>query len=344
MKKAVIVYDTKITRQMLDKHLSFLKEAGYEMQIIRDWENITHEEFQKLMLDTELHGPEGYAPNPEILEAVRDAEILTVHFSCISKAIIDAAKNLKVLGVCRGGCDNVNVAYAKEKGILCVHSAARSSDAVADTTVALMIAESKNLVRGSILLHQGGWANTYSNDAHTHNMRKMTVGIIGCGLIGSRVATRLHGFGARILGYDPWLDAEAVRTQGIEPVSFDTLLSESDMVTIHLRLSEQTAGFMGEKEFAKMKEGAFFINTARAGLMDEDALVGALKSRHLAGAAIDVYSTEPISMDHPYLSLDNITLTPHIAGYSCDTVENSIEQMGEELRRYVAGKPMCHVM
>lgn len=344
MKKAVIVYDTKITHEMVEKHMSFLRDAGYEVQIIRDWEGITHEDFQKLMLNTELYGPEGYEVNPEILTAVANADILTVHFSIVNRTLLDAAKNLKLLGVCRGGCDNVNIAYAKEKGITCVHSAARSSDAVADTTVALMIAETKNLVRGSILLHQGGWANTYSNDAYTHNMRKMTVGIIGCGLIGTRVAERLKPFGAKVLGYDPYLSEDVVAQRGFTPVSLDELLSTADIISIHLRLSKDTEQFMGESQFAKMKQGAFFINTARAGLVDEQALTQHLSSHHLAGAAVDVFSTEPIPMDHPYLKLDNITLTPHIAGYSCDTVENSIEQMGEELRRYVADEPMLYVM
>lgn len=344
MKKAVIVYDTKITREMVDKHMSFLGEIGYDVQIIRDWEGITHEEFQKLMLGTEVNGPESYEANPEILAAVADAEILVAHFSIINKEVLDAAKNLKLLGICRGGCDNANIAYAKQKGITCVHSAARSSDAVADTTVALMIAESKNLIRGSLLLHKGGWESTYSNDKYTHNMRKMTVGIIGCGLIGSRVAARLKPFGAKVIGYDPWMKPETIEKLGITPVDQDTLLATADIVTIHLRLTKDTEGYLGKEEFCKMKEGAFFVNTARAGLIDENALVEALRSRHLAGAAIDVFSVEPLPMDHPYFSLDNITLTPHIAGYSCDTVENSIELMGEELRRYVDGEPMISVM
>lgn len=171
-------------------------------------------------------------------------------------------------------------------------------------------------------------------------MDKCTVGLIGYGYIGSRVVKRLQGFDCKILVYDPFVDAAEIEKDGVTVVGLDELLVQSDFVSMHLRLSKKTEKFMGREEFAKMKKTAYFINTARAGIVDTDALVEALKNKTIGGAAIDVYDEEPMPMDHPYLTLDNITLTSHLAGTSCDTSRVSVEIGVDQLKRYLKREPM----
>lgn len=337
MKKILMVSDCVISREMYMKYFDFAWSEN-KVVIVEDMKGFTDIDFQKWMLDTEQKGPEAFKANEEVLKQVSDTEILVVHMSIINKKILDAAKNLKIIFVCRGGCDNINMQYAAEKGIKVINAASRSADAVADVTVAMMISEMKNLIRSAIAMHDGKWIKEFTNFGHHHNLKTQTVGIIGFGEIGQRVAERLKGFGCRILAYDPFISDENIVHRGGNPVSFDNLLKESDIVSIHLRLSEKTRHFIGEKEFTKMKKTAYFINNARSGLVDQKAMINALKTRKIMGAALDVFDVEPLPLDHPLRELDNVSLTPHMAGVSCDTVNNGVELMAEELQKYLKGK------
>lgn len=174
-------------------------------------------------------------------------------------------------------------------------------------------------------------------------MRNCTVGLIGYGYIGSRVAKRLIGFESKVLVYDPFVDPSKIEGENVTCVSLDELLEKSDFISIHLRLSEHTDKFMNKEKFDKMKETAYFINTARSGLVDTDDLIHALQNKTIGGAAVDVFDVEPLPKDHPYLKLDNITLTSHLAGTSCDTMRTSVEIGLNELKSYLTGEPMCNI-
>ena len=169
-------------------------------------------------------------------------------------------------------------------------------------------------------------------------MVNMKVGIIGYGTIGSRVQKRCEAFGSEVIVYDPFVSEESLAAQGAKPVPLEKLLKEADIVTIHLRLSEKTLNFLGEKELAMLKSTAYVINTARAGLIQEEALIHALKERRICAAALDVYNEEPLPMDHPYMELDNVVLIPHLAGSSCDTMLNSFILMNGEMQHYCKGE------
>jgi len=171
-------------------------------------------------------------------------------------------------------------------------------------------------------------------------LKNHTAGLIGFGIIGHKVAARLKAFGVKVLTYDPYCSKETAEAAGVELVSFEELLKRSDYVSMHARLSDSTKNLMGEKEFKMMKPTAFFINTARAGLVDEAALVKALQEKTIRSAAIDVYSKEPLPADHPLLKLDNVTLTPHHAGATTDNLSNSLDIMLEELDRYFGGQEL----
>lgn len=203
------------------------------------------------------------------------------------------------------------------------------------------ISENKNLARSYKLLMDEVWCKKYANQSHIRDMRKCTVGLVGVGNIGSRVAKRLAGFESRVIAYDPYLRPEQVEELGIERVeTLEGLLAQSDFASLHMRISEDTHHMINAGALALMKPTAYLVNTARADLVDEEALAGALSDHRISGAAIDVYPDEPLAEDHPYLSLDNITLTSHLAGTSADTMQASVEIGVEELTRYLKGEPL----
>lgn len=331
MKKAIVVHDGfAVTRDLCEAHFNFLKDEGYEVEYIWDYQD--QKDGTKIMMDTESNPPEALPLNQELLEKVPEAEILIVHFSIVNKQLIDAAKNLKILAVCRGGCDNVNVDYAREKGITVIHAASRSSNAVADATIAMAICEVKNFMRGFVNMHKGVRNPVYLNKGNNHDLNHMTVGLIGYGEIGSRVAKRFKACGSRVIVYDPFVPAEKIREKGEETASLEGLLTSADIVSMHLRLSDKTRNFLNRERIAMMKPTTYVVNTARAGLIEEDALYDALAENKIAGAALDVFWDEPVSPDSRWMKLKNLTCTPHMAGGSCDTMLNAVTLVEEQLK------------
>lgn len=304
----------------------------------------TVNEVMKCMHETELHGPTGYPFPEELFDLVKDVEIIVVHVTPITRELIDAAQNLKMVAIMRGGCDNVDVSYLLDKGITVTNAAWRSANAVADATIGMILAETKNIARGHAALKQGQWRKKFPNDGEVHDLKTRTVGIIGFGNIGQRVAQRLKGFETRIIVHDPYMPDEAIEKLGYQPVSKNQLCKEADIITIHLRQSELTVGFIGKEELSLMKPTTTIVNTARARLIDEMALAEFLKEGKLMGASLDVFNEEPLPADHPFLQMDNVTLVPHIAGTSADTMVNSFTIVYEDLQRYMEGKqPQCVV-
>ena len=333
MEKILMVADCVVTEALYRKYFP-AAFAAHEVEVVEDMKGYTTIDFQKLMLGTEQRGAEAFEANPEIVENIREATVLVVHMSVINRQVLDAAEKLKTIFVCRGGCDNLNMELIKERGIRLFNAASRSADAVADYTVAMMIAETKNMIRSAIALANGKWEKEFSNFGHHHNLGRLTVGIIGFGEIGRRVAKRLEGFGCGVLVHDPYLPDAEVEKRGGTPVTLDRLLREADIVTLHLRLSESTKNFLGEAELGKMKKTAYLVNTARSGLVDQEALAEALRQHRLMGAALDVFDVEPLPADSAFRSLDNVSLTPHMAGVSCDTVDIGVELMGEAFAKH----------
>lgn len=337
--KVLCVYDSYITKELMSQ-MKELEEYGAEVSMVRDKDMQNMGNITDRMLLLEQNGVDAAPTCEEMLAACADKDILVVHCSSINKKIIEACPNLKVAAVLRGGYENADVEELTKRKIPLINAPWRSSVAVADFTVGMMIAENKNIARSHKLICEGKWCKSYVNQNYIHNMDKCTVGLIGYGYIGSRVVKRLQGFDCKILVYDPFVDASEIEKDKVAVVELDELLAQSDFVSMHLRLSEKTTKFMGKEEFAKMKKSAYFINTARSGIVDTDALVEALRNRTIGGAAIDVYDEEPMPMDHPYLTLDNITLTSHLAGTSCDTPRVSVEIGVDQLKRYLKGEPM----
>ena len=275
-----------------------------------------------------------------IIDFVDLAEIAITQLAPFSAAMLKRMPALKLIAVARGGPVNIDLAAAREQGILIVNAPGRNASAVAEFTIGAIIAETRLMTRGHDALRRGEWrGDLYRSDLVGRELSQMTVGVIGYGHIGTKVVRLLKGFGGRILVADPYVDLlpEDAR-DGVVQTTLRALLRESDVVTLHARVTKETLGFIGRAEFAAMRKGAVFINTARGPMVDYDALTEALKSGHLRGAMLETFAVEPAPAGLELLRLDNVTLTPHIAGASLKTIERAADAAAEEVRRYLAGE------
>ena len=327
--KLVGIGDLFIPKDYISNGFRSFEKFGVEITTL-DWKLNGFQELQKINLLVETGGCEAYQLPEYILEAVREADIVITQFCPVTRKMIDNCSKLKAIGVLRAGIENINLEYASEKGILVYNTPGRNSDAVADFSVGMMIAECRNIAKGHFGLKNGDWIRLYPNSDYIPDFPGKTVGIIGLGEIGQKVAKRLAGFDMRLLGYDPYL---AQPLPGIEMVSLEQLMTESDFVTIHARMTKETEGMINQELIGKMKPTAYLINTSRAGLINEAALYEALKNKQIAGAALDVFALEPPGADYPLVTLDNVTITPHMAGGSKDAFLNSPKKLASEMEK-----------
>ena len=289
--------------------------------------------------NAEVNGAESCPVTAEMLQAVRDADAIVVHTAPVNRAVLDAAPAVKHVGVLRTGVENVNVELCSQRGITVYNADGRNAAAVADQTVAMMLCEMRNIARGHAALMAGKWTKVFPNVYDSHDMANCTVGILGVGKIGSLVARRLSGFGCRILGCDPFLPEAEILARGChEAVSKEELLRRSDFVTMHMVYREGDAPLIGAEELALMKKSAILVNCARAGLVDTQALIAALQEKRIGGAAIDVFDAEPLPEGHPFLSLPNVTLTPHSAGTTVDAFANSVSIIRGQFQQLLDGQ------
>jgi D-3-phosphoglycerate dehydrogenase len=277
----------------------------------------------------------------EVVAMLGDAEIMVTQLAPLSAGMMDRLPYLKFVAVSRGGPVNIDMAAARERGIIVVNTPGRNASAVAEFTIGAILAETRNITRGHESLRRGEWrGDLYRADLTGEELSEMTVGLIGYGEVGRRVVKFLKAFGCRILVSDPYvqLTAEDLR-DGVIQTSLERVLQESDVVSLHPRVTAETTQMMNTGTFAAMKKGAYFINTARGPLVDYDALYEALKSQRLRGAMIETFGVEPVPPEWPLLQLPNLTMTPHIAGASLKTVRYAASLAAEEVRRYLDKEP-----
>ncbi|MER8544826.1 MULTISPECIES: 2-hydroxyacid dehydrogenase [unclassified Mesorhizobium] len=277
----------------------------------------------------------------EVVDFIGDAEIFVTQLAPLSESMMQRLPTLKLVAVSRGGPINIDMAAAKAHGITVVNVPGRNASAVAEFTIGAILAETRLIRVGHEALRKGEWrGDLYRADRTGRELNEMTVGVIGYGNIGTRLVRLLRAFGCRILVCDPYVQLSAEdRNAGVELVALDDLLSRSDVVTLHSRVTEETRGLIGKNAIARMKPGVIFVNTARGPLVDYDALYDALVSGQIGSAMLETFAIEPVPADWPLLQLPNVTLTPHIAGASVRTVTYAAEQAAEEVRRYIAGLP-----
>lgn len=295
-------------------------------------------------------GPAGdeiseYSGAPEdLFEMVSDAEVLVTHLAPVTKSLIDAAPKLRFIGVSRGGPVNINVKAAKERGIAVVNAPGRNASAVAEFTIGAILAETRVITTAHMSMARGEWrGDLYRADRTGRELSELTVGIIGYSHIGQRIVRLLKPFGCRILVCDPYVRLSIQdEVEGVRQVDLDTLIRESDVVTLHVRVTNETKNIISAERIAAMKQGAYLINTARGSLVDQDALVAALSSGKLRGAALDTFATEPPAPDDPILSLPNVTLTPHIAGASVYVTRFAANVIARDLENFLHDQPLTN--
>lgn len=300
----------------------------------------------------------------ELIEHSKDKEIIITSYDKITSEVIDGAPNLKLIACTRATPVNVDTEYAKSKGIKVIYTPGRNSDSTAEHTIALMLSVARNIPMAYKALKEGKYTNdvvadneakeglrkdvVWSFDENSpyvvfkgQELKDKTLGIIGYGSIGRRVADLAMAFGMNILVYDPFVSEIDVDRIGRKKVDLDYLYANSDFVTVHLKVTESTKGMINEEAFKKMKNTAYFINCARAAVVDEDALISALREGEIAGAALDVYASEPIHSNHPFITeLDNVVITPHIAGATYDILTNHTKMVIGEINRFKSGEPL----
>jgi D-3-phosphoglycerate dehydrogenase len=280
-----------------------------------------------------------FSGNPsQLARELKDEDILVVHAAPVTDAVMAASPNLKLICCARGGPVNIDVAEATKRGIPVVSSPGRNADAVADYVIGVMIIVARNLSgANNFLREKQKFDRSAFQSFFGHELRGKTLGLIGYGNVGSKVAKRAQAFGMAILVYDPFIEKSKIEAPGIKVAGLDELLSQSDFISVHAREAEENVNMIGKKQFDLMKRTAYFINSARGSLVDEGALIDALVAKRIAGAALDVVKNEPVSPDNPLVSMANVFITPHVAGASHEVPLRGAEILATQVERFIAG-------
>lgn len=290
--------------------------------------------------DVEVWPEYGPPPKQVIVEKARDADALvTLLTDKIDLEVFNAASNLKIVAQMAVGYDNIDVEEATKRGIYVTNTPGVLTETTADLTWALLMAIARRIVEADRYVREGKWKIAWHPKMLLgKDVYGATLGIIGAGRIGSAVARRAKGFNMRILYYDIVRRPEMEKEVGAEFVDLNTLLRESDFITIHVPLTKDTYRLIDAEKLKLVKRTAYIINTSRGQVIDEVALYKALKEKRLAGAALDVFEKEPISMDNPLLELDNVVLTPHIGSASYETRSKMAEMVATNLIEFFRGR------
>jgi phosphoglycerate dehydrogenase-like enzyme len=281
----------------------------------------------------------------KLVKALQGVDVLVTEVDQVRKYTFPKVPDLRVISCCRGRPVNIDIETATEYGIPVLAVPGRNADAVADLTLLFMLAMLRHLLPVAGILREEGdemekLARVFVQYKGAELWEK-TVGLVGLGAVGRAVAARLLPFGALIVAYDPYVTEEHAGELGVALLSLDELLKQADIVSLHSAVTDETTGLIGEREFGLMKQGAYFINTARSALTDEGALYHALRDKHLAGAALDVFEDEPPSPDHPLLTLDNVIATPHIGGSTAEvTIHQSRIAVADLVRLFEGQRPL----
>jgi D-3-phosphoglycerate dehydrogenase len=307
-----------------------------------EWEK---EECKKLGIEFTALQMKNASPK-ELIEVCGGADILLVNMAKMTAEVMKGLSNVKVVIRHGIGYDNIDLATATEAGIICANQPKASNEDVAEHAITLMFAAFRKIKKQESLMapsiEAGKW--DYAGLGNLYRIAGKTVGIVGCGNIGSHIVKKLFGFKVRCLVYDPYLSADRAKELGVVLTDMDTLLKESDMVTVHVPVTDETRGMFNKDLFRKMKPTAVFVNTSRGALVNAEDLAAALREGVIAGAGIDVYVKEPPEKDHPLLGMDNAVLTPHYAWSSFEGAREIREMIMDDVRRFLNNQPPLGVV
>lgn len=272
----------------------------------------------------------------KLKEIIKDYDALVVRSATkVTKDIISAAEKLKVIGRAGVGLDNVDLEAATQKGIIVMNTPAGNTISTAEHTMSMILSLSRNIPQANASTKKGEWKRSKFMGVELYGK---ILGIVGFGRIGSEVAKRAQAFGMKILAYDPFLSKEIAESLGVEIVELKELLERSDYITVHTPLTDETRHMISDKEFSVMKKGARIVNCARGGIIDEVALVSALKEGRVIGAAVDVFEHEPVPADNELLKSDNVIITPHLGASTEEAQVNVAIEVAEIVRDALLGK------
>lgn len=302
----------------------------------------TYEAVRKLLPETEYILTA--VDTQEAYEAMDDAEIMVLRIFKASREVMERNKSLKMIMRWGAGFDSVDIKAAGERGIMVTNTPGANAGAVSELALLLMLAVSRKLLSHQTCLKRGEWSkNTFLNSSYSLNGK--LVGIIGGGNIGRQVAEKAQVFGAKVQYYDEYrLSAGMEEKYRMEYTSLESLIKTSDIVSLHVPLTEQTYHMIGEKQICGMKQGAVLINTARGGLVDEKALAEAVQEGRLMGAGIDCVEQEPLSQEDPLLTTPGIVVTPHIGGGTADISDRIISMLIEDISDFAEGGLPRHLV
>ncbi len=271
----------------------------------------------------------------ELREAVRSGvEGLIIRSgSNVTANVLEAAADLRVVGRAGIGVDNVDVPFASKRGIVVMNTPTGNAVTTAEHAIALMLSSARNIARATATMREGKWEKSALGG---REICGKTLGIIGIGNIGRIVANRAQGLHMEVIAFDPALTEQAAAEMNVELVDLDELYARADFISIHAPKTPKTKGLISDDAFKAMKNGAFLVNAARGGIVDEQALVRALEQGLLGGAALDVFEKEPIDPDHPLLKLDNVTLTPHLGASTKEAQTRVAVEIAEQVVGYLS--------
>lgn len=274
----------------------------------------------------------GLSPE-ELREAVRDCEGLVVRSETkVTAELMDAGLRLRAVGRAGVGVDNIDVAAATTRGVVVMNAPDGNTITTAEHTIAMLISLARRVPQANASLKSGRWDRKRFIGVE---LRGKTLGIIGLGRIGRVVASRARSFGMNIIAFDPFIAPEQARDLELETAALDEVFARADFLTVHTPLTSETRGIIGSAAFSRMKQGVRIINCARGGLIDERALLAAIREGTVAGAALDVFEEEPPPTDHPLLALDEVIVTPHLGASTAEAQEGVALTVAEQMRDYL---------
>jgi D-3-phosphoglycerate dehydrogenase len=277
----------------------------------------------------------GNTDSPEARAAMRTADAIMVTIQPVPADLIESMERCRLIARVGTGLDAIDIEAATRCGVWVTYVPDYSIDEVSAHAITLLLAQARGLATLLQKTQAGKWEN---GGIHVRRLRGQVLGLVGCGRIGLATAAKAQGLGLKVISYDPYAPAEMLASNGITAVDFDTLLAEADYVSLHTPRTRENKQIINAAALAKMKPSAYLINTARGPLIDEDALLAAVRSGTIAGAALDVFSVEPPSADNPLLHEPRILVTPHIAWYSEEAKLDVRKQGAEEVVRVLRGE------
>jgi len=272
----------------------------------------------------------------DIVAVARDADAVLVTYAKLTREVLTQFTRCKAIGRFGLGVDNIDLAAAKEKGMAVNYVPDYCIREVSDHAMALLLALIRKIPLSNRLVQSGRWEMPAV--VPIRRIEGTVLGLVGFGHIPRLVAPKAQAFGIRVIACDPYAKPEVFKTAGVESVDFDTLLQSSDYVSVHAPLLAATRGMMNAAAFAKMKKGAYIVNTARGPLIDEPALVAALDSGQIGGAGLDVVTSEPLAKDSPLLGRDNVIISPHTAFYSIEALNELQTKCATDVARVLSGE------